>query len=181
MTPALASLSGDVRLVPFAERHLSARYVAWMNDPIATRYSENRHRAHDLDSCREFWRRLAAEGHFWAVELGSAGGANHVGNVAAYCDRPNRCADLTILLGEASARGKGVGKAAWSLALDWLLSPDGGMRLVTAGTMAANAGMIGAMRASGMHEYGRVPGRFLLDGTPVDLVVAAKAAGGTAQ
>jgi RimJ/RimL family protein N-acetyltransferase len=176
MTPTLASPDGAVRLSPFAERHLTARYVAWLNDPVATRHSEQRHRRHDLDSCRDFLRRISAGGFFWAIEIPAAGGADHVGNVAAYVDAANQCADLTILLGEESARGKGIGKAAWAAALDWLLSAEGGMRLVTAGTMAVNASMLGTMRACGMRECGRVPGRFLLDGESVDLVIAAKAA-----
>lgn len=176
MTPTLRSPAGNVQLTPFAEHHLTVRYVAWLNDPLATRHSEQRHRPHDHDSCREFLRRISVSGFFWAIEIPAPGGADHVGNVAAYVDAPNRCADLTILLGEASARGRGVGKAAWAAALDWLLSPDGGMRLVTAGTMAANVAMLGTMRACGMREYGRVPGRFLLDGEPVDLVIAAKVA-----
>jgi RimJ/RimL family protein N-acetyltransferase len=164
-----------LRLVPFGPAHLSARYLAWLGDRETMRFSEQRHRIHDQHSAGEFMARMERDGHFWAIEAKDAE-LGHVGNIAAYLDRPNSCADLSILVGEPAARGRGLGRRAWCLALDWLVSPAGGMRLVTAGTMAANVAMLGLMRTSGMREYGRLQGRFLLDGKPTDLVLAARQA-----
>jgi RimJ/RimL family protein N-acetyltransferase len=165
----------SLRLVPFGPAHLTARYLSWLGDRETMRYSEQRHRVHDLHSAGEFMARMARDGHFWAIEAKDTK-LGHIGNIAAYLDRPNSCADLSILVGEPAARGRGLGRRAWCLALDWLVSPAGGMRLVTAGTMAANAAMLGLMRASGMQEYGRLQGRFLFDGQPADLVLAARPA-----
>ena len=46
--------SERLRLEPFAERHLTPVYVSWLNDPDVTRYSEQRFRAHTIESCRDY-------------------------------------------------------------------------------------------------------------------------------
>jgi len=161
----------SVRIEPFAERHLTARYVAWLNDTDVVRYSEQRHRRHTLESCRAYRVSLAGTPHkFWAIEVPTLG---HVGNITATVDPANRVADLAILLGERNAWGRGIGTRAWMLALEWLLGP-GGMRKVTAGTMAENKAMLAIMKKSGMEEEGRRRAQFLLDGRPVDAVLVAR-------
>lgn len=166
---------GSVRLVPFTRSHITPRYLGWLADHASLRYSEQRHRTHDADSAAAYMSRMADEGYLWAIES-ERDGLGHIGNVAAYLDRPNACADLSILLGEPAARGRGIGRAAWCGAVDWLLSPAAGLRMVTAGTMAANLPMLALMRASGMRECGRIPGRFLFDGAECDMILAARRA-----
>jgi RimJ/RimL family protein N-acetyltransferase len=161
-------------LRPFAARHLTPAYLAWLSDPEVVRYSENRHRRHTRESCADYWRSMCEGGHpFWAVEWKERGGL-HIGNLTAYLDRPNRVADLAIMIGAPEARGHGLGLEAWRAALDHLLGPDGGLRKVTAGTMAANRAMLRVMAASGMVEEGRRRRHFLLDGAAVDMVMAAR-------
>ncbi len=168
-TPTL--VTARLRLVPFGPQHLTERYVAWLNDPAVVRYSENRHRRHTLESCARYADGMKTGGHpFWAVEWNGA----HIGNLTAYCDRPNRVADLAIMIGAPEARGHGLGLEAWCAALDHLLGPAGGQRKVTAGTMAANRPMLGVMAGSGMSEEGRRRAQFLLNGEPVDMVMAAR-------
>ncbi|MBM3559902.1 MAG: GNAT family N-acetyltransferase [Alphaproteobacteria bacterium] len=164
---------GPVRLEPFAERHFTPRYVAWLNDPETVRYSEQRHHRRDLAGCRAYVDAMRGGGHLlWAI-VAATPEAGHVGNLSAHLDRPNRTADIAILLGEASARRRGFGRAALSAACDWLLGA-GGVRKVTAGTMAANAPFCAIARACGMHEEGRRRRHFLLDGDEVDLVMFAR-------
>ena len=161
----------QVRLEPFAERHLTTRYVAWLNDSEVVRYSEQRHRTHTLETCRAYLRSFTGTPHkFWAIMATPLG---HVGNIAATVDEANRVADLAILLGERDAWGHGIGTAAWSQALEWLLGP-GGMRKVTAGTMADNQAMLAIMRKSGMVEEGRRCAQFIVEGHTSDLVQAAR-------
>jgi RimJ/RimL family protein N-acetyltransferase len=105
----------------------------------------------------------------WAILASPYG---HVGMIGATVDRWNRTADLAIIL-EQSVWGRGIGTAAWTLALDWLLG-RGGMRKVTAGMMAENKAMLALARKSGMVEESRRRGQFLLDGKPVDAVLTAK-------
>ncbi len=171
-TPVLRDAA--VVLEPFAHRHLTRRYVSWLNDPEVVRYSEQRHRRHTLDSCRAYVDGFTGSpNHFWAIETESEG---HVGNIAAMLDPPNWVADLGILLGERSLWGRGVGTAAWRLAMDWLLGPAG-MRKVTAGTIAEHQSMLAVMRHVGMIEEGRRRAQVMLEGRPVDLVLMAGFAG----
>jgi RimJ/RimL family protein N-acetyltransferase len=169
LTPLLRGQG--VVLEPFEGRHISSRYVAWLNDPAVVRFSEQRHKAHSLESCRAYAASyVGTPNHFWAIIAGSLG---HIGNLSATVDEANRVADLAILIGERECWGKGLGTSAWTAAMQWLLQ-DGGMRKVTAGTMAANQGMLSIMKKSGMMEEGRRRAQFLHDGASVDLVLVAR-------
>ena len=161
---------GLVRLEPYEARHTTARSVAWLNDPEVVRYSEQRHRVQDALGCAQERQTMAAPPNkLWAILAPPHG---HVGMIGATVDKWNRTADLAILL-EHQAWDHGIGTRAWTLAIDWLLG-RGGMRKVTAGTMAGNEAMLALMRKSGMIEEGRRRGQFLLDGRAVDGVLTAK-------
>ena len=121
--------AGRLRLVPFAEEHLTERYLGWLRDQALLRFSEQRFRRHTLASCREY--RASFQGspnHFWAVEE-TGQGLGHVGTMTAYVDERNGVADLGILLGAAEARGRGLALEAWQAACRFLLveeeTPEG--------------------------------------------------------
>ena len=172
-------LGARVLLVPFSDRHLTIDYVGWLNDPVVTRFSENRRRCHTVESCRAYRDAMHQGGHpFWAIEVkdlseASDAGSQHIGNLSATIDRPNLVADLAIMIGAPWARGRGFGREAWALAGDYLLG-RGGMRKVSAGTMANNMAMLGVMRSTGMVEDGRRARHFLWQGQEVDLVMTAR-------
>lgn len=165
--------SARLRLEPFAETHLTARYLGWLNDPKTVRYSEQRHRSHDRASALDYLHSMqASDGHFWAIICHDAT-LGHIGNLSAYIDRTNGVADMAVMIGETRARGAGYGCEAWQTASDWLLAQPG-IRKLTAGTMACNAPMLATMWACGMVEDGRRRHQFLLDGEPMDLVYGAR-------
>ena len=57
-------------LTPFAERHLEAGIVDWLNDPQVVRYSENRHRKHTLETSRAYRASFVDSPNFyWALLL----------------------------------------------------------------------------------------------------------------
>ncbi len=168
---------GRCRLVPFSEAHLSDRYVAWLNDPATVRFSEQRHRSHDRRSCEAYFRDVAASGDlFIAIEAPELG---HVGNITVSIDGLNRSADVSIMVGEAAARGRGIATAAWCAIVDWLLG-EGGMRRVTAGTMERNRPMIELLKKSGMTIETIRPRAFLCEGEEIGCVLAARFADGPA-
>jgi ribosomal-protein-alanine N-acetyltransferase len=172
--PAFAPIElGACRLTPFTQGHLSDRYVSWLNDPEVVRYSEQRHHRHTAESCAAYFRSVSQSGDlFLAIEAADAA-LGHVGNMTVAFDRPNRSADVSIMLGEASARGRGIGAQAWCGIVDYLLAA-GSQRRVTAGTMAPNLPMIALMRKSGMTIEAVRPRVFLREGEEVDLVLAAR-------
>ncbi len=165
-------LSGTkCRLEPFAERHLTERYVGWLSDPAVVRHSEQRHRKHDLASCRSYAASFEGSPHyFWAIVANDAS-LGHIGNINAYVDTANGVADVGILVGEHASWGRGFGTDAWLAACRFLLL-DQNLRKVTAGTLANNHGMLAVMRHSGMREEGRRRRQSLWEGAEIDMVEA---------
>lgn len=161
------------RVVPFEERHLTARYVAWLNDRGRTRFSEQRHRTHTLESCRCYFESFRGSSDWFLAIESDEPALGHVGNLSVAVDGPNRVADVSILIGDPRAAGKGLATGAWCAVLDELLGHQR-MRKVTAGTMALNEPMLRLMQRSGMIIEGRRAGQFLCEGAAVDLVMAAK-------
>lgn len=104
----------------------------------------------------------------WTIRRRDAGD-EHIGNVAAYVDMPNRVADVSILLGEKSVWGMGFGREAFACVCAYLFNSCN-VRKVTAGTMSENTAMLAIMRGIGMTEEGRRTRQFLLDGREVDMV-----------
>lgn len=160
--------SPRLRLEPFAERHLTPEYVAWLNDPDVTRFSEQRFRSHTLDTCRAYVAGVAAgPGRLWAIVSKTDG--THIGNIAISVDPNHRVADVSILVGEKAVWGRGFGLEAWNLVLDFAFGRLK-MRKVTAGTLACNHAMLSIMRRSGMTEEGRRIRQCLVEGEEVDVV-----------
>jgi RimJ/RimL family protein N-acetyltransferase len=158
--------------MPFEERHLTPRYVAWLNDPEVVRYSEQRHRRHTLESSRRYFESFrGSPNHFLAIEADAAH-LGHVGNIGVAIDVPNRVADVSILVGEKRAWGTGLATVAWCGVLRELFDAQQ-MRKLTAGAMAANEPMLRLMRRSSMQIEAKKSRQFLLDGREVDLVMAA--------
>jgi len=161
--------AGRIRLSPFDQRHLSLEYVSWLNDEALMRYSEQRHRLHTPESCREYLASFAGTPHyFWAIEALDLDGL-HIGNLNAYVDRHNGLADMGILIGHAAARRRGYGQLAWNAALSHLMN-QAGLRKVTAGMMAENAAMICIAERSSMLPDGCRRRHFVRNGTEVDMV-----------
>lgn len=161
-----------VRLVPFHEGHLSQNYVDWLNDTALMRYSEQRHRRHDLQSCAAFVAGFEnGPNLLWAIEAMDQDGA-HVGNVTASIDPNNGIADIGLMIGAAKSQGRGYGLAAWSAALEYLKArPD--MRKVTGGCLAPNQAMVRIMQRAGMQPDGRRKDHFVVNDTPVDVLYHA--------
>lgn len=170
MTPRIDT--ERLALVPFEKRHLTARYVGWLNDPATVRYSELRHTRHTPESCARYAAAMAEGGHFfWAIERKAD--SAHIGNITAYLDRANGTADLAILIGEPDARGAGLGREAWVAACDGL-AREPWLRKLCAGTLAANKPMLRAMEAAGMAVEAVRKGHFVVEGHPMDAIYAAR-------
>jgi RimJ/RimL family protein N-acetyltransferase len=161
-----------LRIVAFDERHLTGRYVGWLNDAEVVRYSEQRHRRHDLASCRDYFEAMRrSDGYFSAIE-DTQTGQGHVGNVTVAVDAPNRLADIAILIGERGRWGNGLGLEAWTAVMRALLEREG-FRKVTGGAVASNRAMIRIMEKSGMTPDGRRRAHHLVGGIGEDVVYYA--------
>jgi len=154
--------------VAFGEEHLTPRYVDWLNDPATMAHSEQRHRQHELASCRAYFESFAGRrGDFLALTLRDGG--EHIGNISLAVDGPNGVANISIMIGEPAARGQGLGREALIGVLEHLFRARG-VRKAQVGTMDANAAMKAAAIGAGMIGDGRRARHFLLEDREVDLV-----------
>ena len=161
-------------LRPFGCDLISARYIGWLNDPVLMQYSRQRFLKHSVASCEAFANSFDnnSPSFFWAI-LAKEPTLGHIGNLTAIVDANNRVAELTIMIGERNAHGKGLGLEAWQLAMDYLVE-HAGIRKIAAGTMALNIPMIKIMQKTGMFEDGLRSRHFLYQDREVDCVMFAK-------
>jgi len=165
-------LSGDLRIVEFSESHLTPRYVSWLNDPETVRFSEQRHRVHTIDSCRDYFvSQSASNNYFLAIEETSAG-LGHIGNVGVTMDIHNHSADISIIIGEKQQRGRGFGLTAWNAVLNACFDQLK-LRIITAGTMEPNHSMVRVFEKSGMIIEAVLSKRFLWEGSETGMVLAS--------
>lgn len=169
-TPAIDA--ARIRLEPFAERHVSDMYVAWLNDPQVVRFSRQRHRKHTREDCLGFLRSFAGSDNlFWAIVLRENGA--HLGNITVDVEPHDKVASVNILVGATSEWGKGYGFEAFDAACTYLLRSRG-MRKVFAGTMETNAPMRRLMQKCGMAEEARFEQHYFWEGAPIAKVFGAK-------
>jgi [ribosomal protein S5]-alanine N-acetyltransferase len=165
-------LTPRLRIEPFTERHLTERYVGWLNDAGTMRFSENRFRRHTLQSCREYVASFAGSPNFlWAV-VATDESFGHIGNMNAYVDDRHGLADVGILIGERSCAGRGYATEAWVGVCDYLLRVKA-FRKVTAGALAVNTPMLRVMERAGMADDGRRVRQHVWEDQDVDVVHGA--------
>ena len=151
-----------LRIHRFSHRHMTERYVGWLNDPETVKFSEQRHKTHTLTSCQEYVR---SHVRLWAIEHRGT----HIGNIAADVDHHNLVADITILLGEE--RGKGLGTEAFKAFSDYWAKY---YRKLTCGCMSVNYGMRIIATKAGYEQEAIQDDQFLYEGGTADLVRYAR-------
>jgi ribosomal-protein-alanine N-acetyltransferase len=164
-----APVGNRVRLAAFSERHITPEYIGWLNDRHLMRFSRQRLRTHDAESCLEFLNDFAGTPHqFWSVERVADGLA--VGTITAYVDTASLTADMGILIGHPSASGTGCGREAWGLALQQGFETLG-LRKITGGTPASHRAMVRIFQHWRMTLEGTQRQQVLLDDGPDDTLL----------
>ena len=152
---------------PFSKRYLTKRYLSWLNNPKIVRFSEQRHKNHTIKSCQKYLDSFKKTPHFfWAIIVKDKS-INHIGNMLALVDEFNKTADLSILIGETKAWGKGYGTEAWQAVIKFLFKKSK-LRKITAGTLAVNKAMLKVMEKSGMINDGQKKKQFLWEDKEID-------------
>lgn len=161
-----------LRLRPFADRDIDERYVGWLRDPEVVRFSNQRFRHHDLDSCRRYLVGFAGTDDLF-LSLRTLDGDVAIGTMTAYRNRHHGTADVGILVGAREVWGQGYGQEAWNAMLNWLDALSG-MRKLTCGTLACNVGMLRLARRSGMEHEATRRAQEVVDGIAVDMYLFAR-------
>lgn len=162
-----AALAGP-RLIlrSFRPEDVTPAYIGWLNDPWVVRFSNQRFRTHDRASSEAYLATFDGTDNLF-ISIREAATDRALGTMTVYFNQHHGTADVGIMIGESDVWGTGVGLEAWCLLTDWLLS-EGGVRKVTAGTLACNAGMIRLAERSGMSLEGRRIAQEIVDGQPHD-------------
>jgi len=162
-----------LQIVSCSERYLTARYVSWLNDPDVVRYSDQRHRKHTLESCREYLESFqGTPNYLWAIVVRDPQ-IGHIGTLTGYVDESHSVADLGIMIGERQAWECGYGTEAWSAVCEYLFG-ELELRKITAGAIAPNTPMLSLMVKTGMKEDGRRIRHGVWEGEEVDVIHMAK-------
>lgn len=155
----------NLRLIPLADRHFTATYVGWLNDPSLMQYSQNGQMQHDLESCRAYAAQFDHKTScLWALET-TVG--EHIGNLNAHMTLAHGLGDIGILIG-AKSNGKGWGLEAWKAAIQ-VLFLGYNLRKVTGGCLAAHHAMKTIMKRAGMVPDGIRFAQFVHKGRPCNI------------
>lgn len=151
---------------PFIHDNMNVdHYLKWLGNVEITKYSEQRHRAHTIQSQRDYLKSFTGgENHIWEIQRG---GSAPIGTISAYRNTPNRTANLGILIGVKRVWGAGYGCEAWSAVCEYLASE--GIRKIEAGCMASNGSMRALLKKTGFVLEAVLPNYFLLNGKPEDM------------
>lgn len=166
-------LSGHkVTLQQFCNSDITDAYIGWLNDPVVTRFSNQRFLHHDKQSCLRYLATFDNSSNlFFSVQDKFDGKA--IGTMTAYVFPTHGTADMGILIGDRSAWGQGFGLDAWTTLMQHLLEQSN-IRKITAGTLACNAPMLSLAAKSAMLPDGQRSRQELVDGVPQDILYFAK-------
>jgi len=166
------SLNGErVHLRPFHREDITDEYVGWLNDPVVTRFSNQRFRRHDRESCLAYLASFAGSANFF-LSMRRLVDDSAIGTMTVYQSSQHGTADVGIMVGDAGAWGKGYGQDAWNTVLTWL-SGQPKIRKITAGTAGPNVGMQRVMERSGMVLEATRKAQEIIEGRPEDIVYYA--------
>lgn len=171
MTGAVHLLGQKVQLDGFTPADITSAYVGWLNDPEVVRFSNQRFRHHDVESCRTYLSTFQDSANLF-LSIKTLDGIS-IGTMTAYRSVAHGTADIGIMIGDRAFWGGGYGQDAWNTCVAWLLEQPA-IRKVTAGTLACNKGMVRLLERSGMVLEGTRRGQELVDGEPQDIVLYGK-------
>lgn len=169
--------SKRLMLRPYYAGMVSDQHMRWLNDPEVVRYSEQRHKTHTLESIHSYVNDIACTqgSYLWGifVRMIPPHGSPMIGTISAHIDLPNGVANLGIMIGEKSERGKGYGSEAWNAVCNWLFT-ERDVRKIEMGCHYENKAMRELALTCGMHMEGVRHDHFVVDGKPQHLLLYAK-------
>jgi RimJ/RimL family protein N-acetyltransferase len=157
-----------IRLRRFVAADITHCYLGWLNDTELLRFSNQRFNRHDAASARAYLDSFFGTPNLFIAICERASG-ELVGTMTAYVSMHHSTCDVGILVGDRAHLGQGLGREAWCLLVDWLLTA-GGIRKLTAGCAAGNYPMLRIMDTAKMEYEGTRRDQEIIDGAPHDLV-----------
>ncbi len=176
-TPTTPLRPFDVELIP-----LDAAYAAqawhWFNDPEVLRTAGIGMQPRTIEATGDWLRRRAndPDGAWFAIELQGVSDAEIVGLIGLRdINREQASAEFAIMVGAASARGRGVGTEATRQLLRAAFAGLG-LRRVNLDAIGGNLAGLRAYARAGFAEVGRLREADLTLSTPQDTVLMSASA-----
>ena len=157
-----------ITLKPFTHSNITSEYIGWLNNPAVLRYSNQRFRTHNVETCEAYLSLfMQTDNMFLAIYRES----EFVGTMNTYISQAHKTADMGVMIGH-QCWGKGIGTDAWTTLMRYLL--QAGIRKVTGGALRCNTAMFNIMMKSGMKPDGVRVAQELVNGEPEDIIHFAK-------
>lgn len=138
-----------VTLRTLTQRHCTAQYVGWLNDPEVNKYLESRFQTQSLDTVRSFVRGMEQSGNDYLFAIEENEGGTHIGNIKiGNINHHHRFADIGYVIGQKGLWGRGLGTEAIRLATDFAFK-ELGLYHIRAGVYEVNTASIKALRKAG--------------------------------
>lgn len=157
-----------VYLRPLVDSDIDDAYLAWMNDHEVTRYLESGKYPVTREALHRFVARFQDSNTDVGLAVVDRASETRIGSVTL--NRINwihRHADTGILIGRKEYWGKGLAFESWALLIGYAFQRLG-LRRITAGALAGNAGSIGALKKLGFKHEGTLRQHDLVDGAYCD-------------
>ena len=153
-----------ITLRPFTSSNITSEYIGWLNNPAVLRYSNQRFRTHNVETCEAYLSSfIQTDNMFLAIYRES----EFVGTMNVYVSQAHKTADMGIMIGY-QCWGKGIGTDAWTTLMRYLF--QSGIRKVTGGALRCNTAMVNIMMKSGMKPDGVRVAQELVNGEPEDIL-----------
>ena len=172
MNNLLTSLDGKLILAPFYAEHVTEDYVKWLNDPETMRFTEAKWKPHTIQSSKQY---IEASNSSPTARLFRILYENkHVGNIRlSSINHFHKKADIAIIIGDESARGKGIGTQAINLVTEYAFTILN-LEKLTAGMYANNEASIKAFQNSGFVIEATLKSHYCCEGKRVDGILFGK-------
>ena len=163
------------RLGVFTRENITDAYLAWLNNPAVTQYSNQRFRRHTLQTSLDYLETFNNSENLFLAVL-SKGDEEFIGTMTVFLSSVHETADMGIMIGDTRYWGKGIGSDAWLTMLTFLLDKVK-VRKATGGTLGCNLSMQRIMLKSGMKPDGTRIAQELVDHHVQDILYFAKFCG----
>ena len=121
-------------------------YLDWLNNKKLMRYSRHSKTLYDRKKALNFFKKMKEENNFFfLVYLKHTNKKKKIGTLIGYTNKKNKSCNLGILISE---QGKGYGKKAYKLAINYIFK--NGYKTIIGGSLLSNIAMIKIFKNSGM-------------------------------
>lgn len=163
-------LTGEtISLEGLTAKHVSQRYADWLNDNEVCRDNIWEINDNTVEKILKYVESVDKSATAAVFAIISRDGNKHVGNIGLSISWENNSGEISILIGEKAAWGKGIGGEAYRLVKDYAFNELGLHRLYSKIT-ARNKAMIKVAEKAGMLFEGVAKESYYKDGEYLDVV-----------